>query len=331
MPRASQPGRGIVHAAARLANGVDGEGDRRAESRARGLGEDADHVVPRGCRAKAAVPPEVVGLLMRDPRHAGVVQCGRHLRADEIHPRNQGGIEIRIDGILERRDEETHAVRAHLVHVVYDLREPFLVQHACDETRLDLRQHEPVAVVVVAHVLMVQPRQRAALVARALVPPVPAHDRVEAVGIHRRNHQHNHGVEQPAQCGIGGQPIGECHPHLTRRHFRGMDVAADQDHSGLPAAEVRERRIRELSRVREQPLGPFDLGEALLIGRCGDRHQEKRSALGRAAQGIDAHIATLLCQTIHVPADLLPIREHRVGAGFETESGGWADGRFGGL
>ena len=209
MPRASRPWRGIVHAAARLANGVDGEGDRRAESGARGLGEDADHVVPRRCRAKAAVPPEIVGLLMRDAGHPGVVQCGRHLRADEIHPRDQGGIEVRIDRILERRDEETHAVRAHLVHVVHDFREPFLVQHACDEPRLDLRQHEPVAVVVVAHVLVVQPRQRTAFVARAFVTPVPAHDRVEAVGIHRRDHQHDHGVEQPAQCGVGRQPIGE--------------------------------------------------------------------------------------------------------------------------
>ena len=110
-----------------------------------------------------------------------------------------------------------------------------------------------------------------------------------------------------------------------------MDVVADQDHGGLPAAEVRERGIGELSRVREQRLGPFDLGEALLIGRGGDRHQEKRSALGRAAQGIDAHIATLLCQTIHVPTDLLPIGQDGVGTGLETEGGGWADRRFGRL
>jgi hypothetical protein len=198
---------------------------------------------------------------MRDPGQAGVVQRRRHLRADEIDPRDNRGIEVGIDRILKRGHEEADAVRAHLMHVVYDFRKPVLVQHARHEASLDLRQHEPVAVVVVADVLVVQPRQRTAFVPRALVTAVPADDRVEAVGIHRRDHQDDHRVEQAPQFGIG-----ECHAHLARRHFRRVDVVADQDDGGLPAADVCERGIGEPPRIREQRLRPFDLGEALLIG-----------------------------------------------------------------
>ena len=101
------------------------------------------------------MPPQVICLLVCDPGHAGVVQSRRHLGADEVYRCDERGIEVGIDGILERRHEQTHAVRAHLMHVVHDFREPLLIQHARDETRLDLGQHEPVAIVVVADVLVV--------------------------------------------------------------------------------------------------------------------------------------------------------------------------------
>ena len=152
------------------------------------------------------------------------------------------------------------------MHVVNDLRKPFLVQHPGNEPRLDLRQHEPVTIVVVTDVLVVEPRQWTALVPRPFVAPIPAHHRIEAVGIHRRDHQHDHRVEEAAQLRIGGEPVCEGHAHLARRHFRRMDVIADQDDGGLPAADLRQRGIGQPPRIREQRLRPFDLGQALLIG-----------------------------------------------------------------
>src|SRR5439155_12423847 len=112
---------------------------------------NADHVVPRGGRTKTPVPPEIVGLLMRDPGEPSVIQRGCHLRPDEIDAGDDRGIEVRVDWILEGRDEEAHAVRAHLMHVGYDLRKPFLVQHPCDEPCLVLRQYESVMIGVVAY------------------------------------------------------------------------------------------------------------------------------------------------------------------------------------
>jgi len=114
MPGAARPLRRLIDAARRLAQRVDLQPDGRAQSRARRFGENTDHVVTRRRGAKAAMPPEIVRELMRDAGRPRVVQRGRHLRADEIHRRDQRGIEIGIDGVGERRDEQPHAARAHL-------------------------------------------------------------------------------------------------------------------------------------------------------------------------------------------------------------------------
>jgi len=251
--------------------------------------------------------------------------------ADEIDPGDNCGIEIRVHGILERRHEQTHAVRAHLMHVVDDLRKPFLVQHAGDEPCLDLRQHEPVAIVVMADVLVIEPGQGPALVPRPLVAAIPAHDRVEAVGVHRRDHQHDHRVEQTAQFRIGHQPVGECHAHLARRHFGRMDVVADQNDGRLTGADVCQRRIGEPPRIREERLRLLDLCEALLIGGGRDRQQQERTAFRRATERVHTHVAAALREPVHVAADLLPIGEHGIGAGLELEVVGRFDGRTVGL
>src|SRR2546425_9897232 len=70
-----------------------------------------------------------------------------------------------------------------LFRSVDDFGKPLLVQHARDEARFHLRQHEPVAVVVVADVLVVKPRQRPTLVACALVAPIPADHGIETIGV----------------------------------------------------------------------------------------------------------------------------------------------------
>jgi hypothetical protein len=62
---------------------------------------------------------------------------------------------VRIVRIVERRHENAGAARSHLMHVVRDDR-LVAVLNVHREPRLDLREHEPVAVVVVADVLVIE-------------------------------------------------------------------------------------------------------------------------------------------------------------------------------
>ena len=64
---------------------------------------------------------------------------------------------VGVVGIVERRQEDPRSARTLLVHVVRDDR-LVLVLDLDGEPRLLLREHEPVAVVVVADVLVVQVR-----------------------------------------------------------------------------------------------------------------------------------------------------------------------------
>jgi len=74
MPGTTRPLCRLIDAARRLAQRVDLKPDGRAESRAGRFGENTDHVVARGGRAKAAMPPEIVRELVGDAGRAGVVQ-----------------------------------------------------------------------------------------------------------------------------------------------------------------------------------------------------------------------------------------------------------------
>ena len=146
-----------------------------------------------------------------------------------------------------------------------------MVQHARYEARLHLRQHEPVAVVVVADVRVVQPRQRPPFVRRPLVLAVPGDDGVEAVGVHRGHDQHHDRIEQAGQGRIGRQLVGERQAHQTRGDFRRVDVVVDQHHGGLHDPQLSERRGGEPAGVREQALAALQLLEPPLIGGRGDR------------------------------------------------------------
>ena len=109
-------------------------------------------------------------VVRRVVRHAdqalhGEAPCHRlaHLR----NASREDGIDVRLDGIHVGRNEDARSVRALLMDVVHDLWMPLAVQRIDDHLRLDLRERIPVAVVVVAGVIVVQRRRLAALPRRA--------------------------------------------------------------------------------------------------------------------------------------------------------------------
>ena len=81
------------------------------------------------------------------------------------------------------------------------------------EARLGLREHVPVAVVIVADVLVIELDHRRALVGRAEPAAVPARDLVDAVGVERGDEQEDGFLQDGAVARrvLGDQAIEKLH------------------------------------------------------------------------------------------------------------------------
>ena len=221
----------------------------------RGLGQDADLVVEVGRGAQPAVPPRVEADPADHPRLPLGLEAVGHGVADELDAAHDQGRDVRVHRIVERRDEDARRKRRRLVVVVDDLREPEVVEVARHVARLGHVEHVPVAVVVVPDVLVVQLRQRRRLVRRPAVLVVPAHDDVQAVGVHDRDLKQDHVVADPLHL------VALLRRHLPRqlrrmlrvRHFGSVQPAVDPD-DRLSFARKRARLfVRHAARERQAP------------------------------------------------------------------------------
>ena len=161
--------------------------DGRSDLRRRRLQQQSGDVLPPAGVARAAEPVRVERVAVDHPRLLVLLQAEGHVGADQIGLAPDQRVHVGIDGIGERRDEHARAGGAHLVLVDEHLRVPLVVHGAGQVLGLDLREHEPVAVVVVADVVVIQPRQPPPLVLRAEVLAVVVGDHRLAVGIERRD------------------------------------------------------------------------------------------------------------------------------------------------
>ena len=94
-----------------------------------------------------------------------------------------------------RRQKQSRAESALLVNVVHDLRMPDVVNLVYGDLRLDLREGIPVAVVIVAHVLLIKLRRIGAFIRRAECFVVPVFDNVNTVRIQGGNQQDDRVME----------------------------------------------------------------------------------------------------------------------------------------
>ena len=238
-PGAAHPRTRIVHArliseAARVRNdGVGQERDRRRDLRACRFGQQPDHVVPGRCRARAAVPPQIVRDAIADAGLAGLLQGPRHPLADEVDAAHDAHIDILVDRIDVRRHRQSHAVAALLMHIVEHLRKILAVERRADVAALLLRHHVPVTIVVVADVLVIEPRHRSAFERCAESFLVPVDHHLHAVGIGGRHERDHDVLERLLQTVSGGQRIRQFHRHLARADFTAVQIAVDPDHRRL--------------------------------------------------------------------------------------------------
>ena len=283
--------------------------DRRRDLHARRLGEQPDHVVPRRRRPRAAMPPHVVHRVIDDPCLPARLERARHLRADQPDPAHDERIDVRINRIQKGRHEQPRALGPHLVHVVEDLGEPFSVERVRHEPGLDLRHHEPVAIVVVPRVLVVDPRHLAALPLRAELRAVPFDDHLLAVGIHTRDENHHRVPELRLERVVRREPIRELESHLRRRYLVRVDVALDHEHRRLVRVVCRFVRALQDSRIRELSLrGKYFFAPANVLRRRDDRRKQWLTH-GRLPERLDRHRRTRRRELLEVARDLRPVRQ----------------------
>ncbi len=287
------------------------------------LGEQADLVVEVRHGAEAAVPPRrVIGARpRRHARLAFLVEPRVHRRAHLVeHVHDQRIVEI-VERVAERRREHHRAGRPRLVVVVDDLREPLAVEHPVDVHRLRLVHHVEVAVVVVAHVLLVQPRQVAgAALLRIRVAHVPVGDQLHPVRVHVRG-QDDHIPEDPHRLlvGLAGELVDGLDQLLRAEHLGGVQAAVDPDHR-LAFLRQRPRLVVGQALGLRQP--PRDLAVTVelleVLGRGDDRHQLV-AALGGLADALHDHAIRLGVQLAHVLRELRVVGQDVVGTNLVAE------------
>ena len=212
---------------------------------------------------------------------------------------------------------------AHLVLVEPDRREPVVPQQLRGELALDLREHVHVAVVVVADVLLVEPRHRRRLElgAEVLVVPVDHHDL--AVGVEARHEQEDHVVEDVlhARRRVGGQPVDQLERHLRRADLGRVDAARDERRPPCPTGRSRRAARRSARRPgsRAGAAGRGSSRGASASPADAISSDDERVALGRLAQLAHAHAVRCLLDEPEVLDDLVPARQLRVGADAEPE------------
>ncbi len=147
-------------------------------------------------------------------RLAGGGQALRDVRAERGEPLLDQRILVRVERVDERRHHEASALAAHLVHIEDCLRMLAVVElHV--EARLRLRHHEPVAIVVMAGVRMIEEGQVRAGMLGAAPLLVPLGDHVDPVRIMARDNQRDRVLELGQRRLVFGdrQLVGQLHRH----------------------------------------------------------------------------------------------------------------------
>ncbi len=205
-----------------------GEHDRCRDSHAGRLRQDADPavVVLVGARGGIGVEDDV-------GRHAGLAgrrQIGSHRLAHQRHLGAEDRVDIRVVGVDERRQHVACAIRHHLVLVEDDVWVPDVMDLLDCQPRLGLGKHEPVAVIIVTRIGMVERRRLGTLVRSAERLLVVVGDQLHPVGIERGNQQQDHLVEDALDLEVvaRGEIVDKLRRHLDSADLGCMDRACQQ-------------------------------------------------------------------------------------------------------
>ena len=329
-PRAARPRVGVIgrrhqrvgQAARRRTQLLALDLHRRSDVDRRGFGQNADGIVIVRRGAQAAVPPCVISRIRDDAFEARGLKVQRHLRAERADLAQDGRVNVRVRRVEERRHAHARAELPLLMDVVDDFGEPLAPKERRDNLRLDLRQHEPVAVVVVAGVVMIEHRRAAAFVLRAERLAIPVGDDVYAVGVDRR-HKHQHRLAEHLSGRrrvVARQTIGQLHRHLRGDDFGRVNRAGDGDDRRRRANQTLALfAVGEQARIGQSSLRLADARQILDVFFRRDDGDDERSALGRQPRLMHRDARRRRIKALEVSDDLRPVGQMPVVARREAK------------
>ena len=230
---------------------------------------------------------------------------------------------LRIRWIIKRRNEESRSVRALLVNVVDDLWKPLFPEQARDELGLFQVQHEPVAIVIVTGVVMIELGRFCSFVRRAQRLAIPVCDDVDAIGIGRRNQQQDCVLEDLASLGIlcSRQLIRELHRHLRSDDLSRVNRTGDRyDNFAVCDQLIALNGLRDLARICELLLNLFVFGQSQYILSRADNRYDQWSLQRRLAQRLNYDTIGSTVQSFEVVSDLRPVCYGAIVSGRESEN-----------
>ena len=281
------------------------------------LGQDArlpviEHVLPRR-------RPEVVLIVVDHPFLAGRDQRRRHRQADLLLPLEQDRVDVRVVRVLERGNEDPGAGPSHLVHVVRHLRLVLAVD-LDGEPRLLLREHEPVAVVVVPGVVVVQVGIQPLVAGAARVVPVVDHEHL-AVRVLRRDEQHHRVVEDLPHLRrpVRGEPVGDLDDRLPVPDLVRMDRGVEEvERDAFPGQRLRFR-LRQAAGVGEPMVDGDQPVEPVQVRLRAQGDEDVRVAVRRRPPLLVPHAVRPVGEVAQIFEDPGVTGQLAVGADFEAE------------
>ena len=216
------------------------------------------------------------------------------------------------------------------MHVVDDFGMPDVVQLGNREARFHLREDVPVAIIIVAHVVVVQLGRRRALERRSQSLAVPARHNVHAIGIERRHQQDDGVLEDGAivRGVVGEDMVRELDGRVGGRDFGGVYGAGDQHHGLAFEEQLLGFRLRGNTRVGELLLNG-DIAVEMLEGfGVGDGGGDERPAFGALAELLDADAIAGFPERLEVADHFVPVEHGAVFADLVAEIA--LGGRYGG-
>ena len=278
-----------------------------------------------GRRPHASIPPGIEAHPRDRSRFVLSIESAGDRPAHQVDPSDDEGRDVGVYGVIEGRDEDAGRKRRRLVLVVDDLREPLHVELRGDVAGLGRVEHEPVPVVIVAGVRVIELGRRRLLEARAHVRHVPIGHEGRPVRVHVGDEQEDDVVANEAHLGrlCRDDLVGQKRGCLGVAHFCGVQSEVDP-HDRFPVAGQGPRLFVGQVAPLGEPSG--DLLIAVGVSQIGCRRDERhqlRPALGRSADFFQAEPRRRRIKRAEIGGDLFVGGQLVVGAGHESDDGFW--------
>ena len=195
------------------------------------LGQNPHHIVEVGHRAHPSIPPHTEGHARNHPRHILHGKSVGHCRSHQIDGRGRSRMDPGIYRICKGRKEDPGPAWTGLMVIIDDLGIPLIIEHLRYSPGFRHIVHEPVPVIIMPDIIVVEPWRPGCLKRGADRAVIPESNNIKPVRIHDRHQQKDDILANMLH--FAG--IFRCHPprkqrgHLGTCDFRCMQTGINPD------------------------------------------------------------------------------------------------------